>query len=568
MSQRIEFAKNLDFSTDIITEVIDIVARRGSGKTYTATKLAEGMLKVGAQVVVLDPVGNWYGLRLGSKGQAEGGLDIKIFGGRKGDIPLEHTAGRLIAKTIVATGISVILDLTKMKKDEQCQFVTEFSEAILEERQEHPAAMHIYWEEAYRFMPQKIRKGAKSSMLEATEELVTMGRNFGIGHTIVCQRAAQVSKTCLTQASILVAMNTMSVDRKIILEWIDHKGMDPETKEATKLEELGTGQAYVWWPEEFGIRKVKVAKKFTYDVKAAKFGDKAKHTKLKPIDMGALEVSMAATIEKAKSEDPKLLQRRIAELERKLSAADNARPKTVEVEVEVNVVDDDTIEELRQLGARMEHSAREISEALGRVAKPTGVQTGNPITTARSAATERAPLPGAFSPVPRSPRTVTPPSDVSLKTSARRVLQVFAAVSPGGLTKKQAATGAILKSTTGSFTTYWSSLKNQSLITESDDRWCITEEGLAYLGKDVPVRPSDPEELLGFWCERLKTSAGSILRHMFSRPAESFTKSELGEAVGLKHTTGSFTTYMSSLTSNNLAVKDSAGRYQVGEDLR
>lgn len=289
MSKKIAFASNLEFDTDIITEVIDIIAKRGSGKTYTATKLAEGMLKIGAQVVVLDPVGNWYGLRLGSNGKPDGGLDIKILGGRNGDIPLEHTAGRLIAKTIVDTGMSVILDLTKMNKTQQRRFVTEFAESLLEERKREPAAMHVFWEEAYRFMPQKIAKGTQSEMLEATEELITMGRNFGIGGTIVCQRAAQVSKTVLTQASILVAMNTIGADRKVILDWIDHKGMDKDTKEMTKLSGLGKGQAFVWWPEEFGIIKVKVAKKLTYNASATPtFGAKTGKKKLKTINLGAL----------------------------------------------------------------------------------------------------------------------------------------------------------------------------------------------------------------------------------------------------------------------------------------
>jgi DNA helicase HerA-like ATPase len=180
LKTKIHLASNLSFGTDVITEVIDLIAKRGSGKTYTATKLAEGILTVGAQVVVVDPVGNWYGLRLEADGKAEGGLDITVLGGRNGDIPLEHTAGKLIAKTIVETGISAILDVSTLSKPKQRRFITEFSEALLEFRKKDPAAMHIFWEEAYRFMPQKMSKGSKNEMLEATEELVTMGRNYAV----------------------------------------------------------------------------------------------------------------------------------------------------------------------------------------------------------------------------------------------------------------------------------------------------------------------------------------------------------------------------------------------------
>ena len=177
MSRRtkIHLAPNLIFDTDIITRVIGIVAKRDAGKTYTATKLAEGMLLIKAQIVAIDPVGNWYGLRLGANGKPEGGLDIKILGGRNGDIPLEYTAGALIAKTIVESGMSFILDLSMMRKAHQERFATDFAVAMLEERKRDPAAMHIFFEEAYRFFPQKLTKGSKSALLEATEELITMG---------------------------------------------------------------------------------------------------------------------------------------------------------------------------------------------------------------------------------------------------------------------------------------------------------------------------------------------------------------------------------------------------------
>ena len=216
---KLHLASNLAFGTDVITEVINIIAKRGSGKTYTATKLAEEMLAIGAQTVVVDPVGNWYGLRLGSDGRPKGGTDITILGGRNGDIPLEYTAGKLIAKTLVETGMSVILDVSLLPKPKQRRFITDFSEALLEYRKRDPAPMHIFWEEAYRFMPQKMAKGSKNEMLEATEELITMGRNFGIGGTIITVRSALVSKTVLSQASILVAMNTTGKsDKKTITD--------------------------------------------------------------------------------------------------------------------------------------------------------------------------------------------------------------------------------------------------------------------------------------------------------------------------------------------------------------
>nr|WP_246357033.1 DUF87 domain-containing protein [Pyxidicoccus fallax] len=54
---------------DAVTQTFAFLARRGAGKTYGASKLAEGMLDTGAQLLVLDPVGVWRGLRLAADGR-------------------------------------------------------------------------------------------------------------------------------------------------------------------------------------------------------------------------------------------------------------------------------------------------------------------------------------------------------------------------------------------------------------------------------------------------------------------------------------------------------------------
>lgn len=51
-----------------------------------------------------------------------------------------------------------------------------------------------------------------------------------------------------------------------------------------------------------------------------------------------------------------------------------------------------------------------------------------------------------------------------------------------------------------------------------------------------------------------------------TRATESFTKEEIGEAVGLTHTSGTFGTYLSALTSNNLVARH-GNTYRISEDL-
>lgn len=558
---KIHLASNLSFSTDVITEVIDVIAKRGSGKTYLATKLAEEMLAVGAQVVAIDPVGNWYGLRLGANGKSGGGLDIKILGGRNGDIPLEASAGVLVAKTIVETDMSVILDVSLLSKAKQRRFITEFSAALLEYRKRDPAAMHIFWEEAYRFMPQKQAKGSKNEMLEATEELVTMGRNFGIGSTIIALRSALVSKNVINQASVLVAMHTNAPgDRKVVDAWVEHQKLD---KAELHLAKLKTGEAWVWWPDEFGLKAVKVDRKKTYDASATpKFGEKRKRRKLKPIDLDALQDAMAETIEKVKGEDPRLLKRRVAELEAEVQKL-RSQPKEV---VEVPAISEAVLKRFERLAAELTKATEEIA-GVAQLSSPRAVVRATARALEHTVQKRVAKAANGHRTAPKA-ASAPPSDDTRIVAGALRMLKALAAVSPGGLTKKQVATAATMKSTSGTFGTYWSRLNVAGFIREgADRRWFITEEGMVYLGDDIPSQPDSPEEKLDFWCARLRGKAAEMLRFLFLNADSTFTRQELAEAVGLTHTSGTFGTYLSSLTSNNLAVRTPQREYVVSPDL-
>lgn len=53
-----------------VTETLAIIAKRGAGKTYTGAVLVEEMIGAGLPVVVVDPVGVWWGLRVDAAGSS------------------------------------------------------------------------------------------------------------------------------------------------------------------------------------------------------------------------------------------------------------------------------------------------------------------------------------------------------------------------------------------------------------------------------------------------------------------------------------------------------------------
>src|SRR4051812_42011687 len=123
----IVLADGLALPIEAVAKKFAFMGISGSGKTYGAGRLVEQLLEHGAQTVIVDGVGIWWGLRLAADGKGDGFANVYIFGGDRDDIPLEPTAGALIADVIVDSRISVVLDVSEFTGAEQRRFVTDFA---------------------------------------------------------------------------------------------------------------------------------------------------------------------------------------------------------------------------------------------------------------------------------------------------------------------------------------------------------------------------------------------------------------------------------------------------------
>jgi len=201
-----DFATELKLPVDIATETLGFLGRKGRGKTYGAQRWFELLFKAGVQCVALDPVGNWWSLRVDQDGKSPG-LKVYVFGGPHGDVPLLPDKGAYIARVIVETGISVVLDVSRFRKAERKRFMTAFAEEFFHLKKNAPSPVHLFVEEAHVFCPQRPREG-EEPMLGAMEDVVRIGRNYGIGVTLISQRAATVNKDVLSQVECLIAYQT------------------------------------------------------------------------------------------------------------------------------------------------------------------------------------------------------------------------------------------------------------------------------------------------------------------------------------------------------------------------
>lgn len=360
----LRIAPTLELPLDAVTETFGILAKKGAGKSNAAVVMAEEMYDAGVPWVAIDPKGDWWGLRAAGDGRGPG-LPIIVFGGRHGDVPLEPTAGALLADLVLEQRLTCVLDVSEFIDSDVSRFLRAFAERLYRQATDDP--IHLFLEEAHEYLPQMVR-GDTAHLVHAWQRIVKQGRFKGIGCTLVSQRSAALNKDVLTQVDTLIVLRTTSPqDRAAVKAWVDVHA-DAGDMLAT-LPSLESGEAWLWSPEFLGkLERIRFRRRRTFDSGATpKVGQKRKPpATLADVDLDAIATQMAATIEKAKAEDPRELNKRIRDLERDLAAAIADRPEPVEIRVEVPVLAPEIVD---QLEAVLEPAAALLEEAQETLAK-------------------------------------------------------------------------------------------------------------------------------------------------------------------------------------------------------
>ncbi len=171
--------------SELITETVAIVGRRGSGKTNTATVMVEELLEAGGQVVVLDPVGVWWGPKSSADGKKKG-YPVVVLGGAHGDLPISEGDGKAIADWLVESGASAVIGLDGLdSRSAERRFITAFASQLYHRKRQSDrrTPLHVVLEEASLVAPQRVTAG-DAAMLGAIQKLVRRGARDGSGrHT-------------------------------------------------------------------------------------------------------------------------------------------------------------------------------------------------------------------------------------------------------------------------------------------------------------------------------------------------------------------------------------------------
>lgn len=364
------------------TMKVGLVGRTGSGKTNTAVVLAEQMIARSLPIAIIDPQGDWWGLR--------SHFPIAILGGEHGDVPLESTGGAIAADFVINERIPVLLDLFTMGEGEMVRFATDFAKRLWTKNRE---ALHVFLDEADLFAPQRSMGTDKSKCLSAWQNVCRRGRSRGIGLTMITQRSAVINKDLLTQADpMIIHRLTAPQDLAAVEDYLKYHGVTPAGRLSViaRVSKLEIGSALVLSPGELDIQPtiINVPRRKSFDSGATPESGKALKTpkQVADVDLDALKHAMSETIERAKDNDPKELRNRIRELESKLKQSDHA----VDPDAVANAVNKAVSERDREWKRAIQEHETIIGALKGRMDKAAALLSVNGEATPKSVIPEPA----------------------------------------------------------------------------------------------------------------------------------------------------------------------------------
>lgn len=516
---------------------IAILGANGSGKTSAAkVAIVETALHAGERIIVIDPTGVWWGLRLGRNGRSKA-FSIYIFGGEHGDYPLRARDAAMLAEAFGTSSDSAVFDTSQMTVSERTAFFTEFAEAI---RRKNKGPLKLIIDEAHLFMPQAGAQfgGATPAMLHAGNNLVSLGRSKGLRITLISQRPAKLHKDSLSQAHSLVAMRLMAPqDRKAIADWVADQA-DPETgKEIiASLPSLKPGEGWVWAPQDNVLERKKFPLPTTFDSsRAPEIGDGTGPT-LPPLNLDALKGKLTKLEEERKANDPASLKAEIIRLRQQIEDQRN-EPR----------IDNGAIQKAERRGYITGHAAAQSEFTTALLALRANI-VGQFDQAVRhlDMTQEKLPLPSPATVKAVPPRVRQTPVEAPRRSPSpatggdgpipkgEKACLITIAQHSGGVTRQQLTVITGYKRSTRD--AYIQRLKERGYVDQDGERVLATADGVAALGSDYEPLPTG-EALRQRVLRELPEGESRILSMLCSLYPENVSRDELTDGTGYKRST-------------------------------
>lgn len=522
-TKKLSLHSNLKLPIDAACETFAILGKRGSGKSNTAVVMFEQMVRVGAPAVVLDPMDNWYGVKSSFDGKGPG-LEVPIFGGSHGDLPLEPTGGKLVADILMSEGISAILAVKDFSKGQRKRFASDLL-ARLYQKNHDP--LHIFLEEAEIFAPQTVRAN-DAELAGDVRDVVLRGRASGLGLTAIVQRTSLVNKDVLTQMETLVCHRlTGKTDIDAAKAWTQHHCDDEQSKELlASLAKLEDGEAWVSSPHWLNIfGRFQIDRRSTFDSAATpKPGERRRKPKsFAELDLGSIKVAMADTIEREKAEDPKELKKTIREQGKLIKQLESKKAVPDQSAIE-RAVDKAVAENTKHWKSEIAKLERSVQQSNKKLMQIHGLSDLNGDASVRVA--EPPPAPKRFpdrKPTTPGRRETVDTGDVPFGKAEQSVLQaLYWMQDDEEIDKGKISFYTGYKPTASTINVALSRLRKAGFI----EGVSITDEGLSAVPNPEDEKPTG-DRLHEWASKKVGKAENAILNLLLGEPGDSFTLQEI-----------------------------------------
>lgn len=524
----------------ILNQHLVVLGKTGSGKSSVLRYLVEWLLDHGKRVVITDPKGDWWGLKVGVDGKSPG-YPVVLFGDFKNpdatDIPINVTSGKHVGELVATGNRPCVIGFRGWPQGSMTRFWIDFASTLFNS---NSGELYLVGDEFHNFAPKgKILDPDAGKCLHWSNRVLSEGRGIGIVCLIASQRPQKVHNDTLTSCESLVAMRVIhKADRQAVKDWIDGCGDGTSGAEIlADLAQMKRGMGWTWSPEiGFGPQRVEYPKFRTFDsfappqlqIKVTKRG-------WAETDIEAVKVKLAKEIEQAKANDPAELKRQIAELKQQIAKGATApRAQAPAGDRERAAIRRDALKPIRSV-LRPLHAAIKYAEDATILARD-AAQTATSIKTQFEALlNEPAMVPTNPTTAPvQAPRPVLAPHVEGVDGPSRmeRKMLIALAQHPDGLSKGQLLIHADYASS-GPTSSAFTNMQRQGWIRSEGGLVQITDNGLHALGdfEPLPVGSALREYLIESDRSRLSTMERKMLRVVCAHYPSGIPKGEaLAEA--------------------------------------
>lgn len=593
-----KLASNLEMKAlDYANQGNSFIGIRSSGKSWGATKAAEELMDADIPIVAIDPIGVWPYLKSGINGNK--GYPVVVIGGQQADLPLSEDTIEDMVKAALKGRISIVIDLkgiSTSNKSIWTRIVVKVVETLMELNDLY-GPRHVFIEEAAEFVPQKLNPGL-NLVYSRIESMARMGRNVGLGYTLINQRAEEISKAIFELSEqVFVFRQAGKNSLKSIKDWLDYRGL--KDKEITQtLPKMPTGHCWVI-NQEVEIQchilpkktfhpdpKERTQKLPTNTIKADPSAFIAEIQQMLK-DMEAEEKQEPDTKEKGNSKKTSAiiedLRSTIAALQEKNNVLTNRLKFYTESIVDAHnyigrfaPMAAKELQEFNELENYpviiQEPGSPKISNVQIRVGKDkTAMITADVDLDQQESVNADWDIDKGVEfakkeqDIDRSNiRTVTRVNHTEKDNAGMRMLRA-AAMFPKGITKSRMCIIAGIKSGGSTYRNGASFLRTNNYVTDDGEVFFITPQGKLAAGPVEKIK-----DMVGFWLEKVgsTSAAGRLLRNLDKVYPNTYTHEQLARLANIEAKGSTWRNAASVLRKNKLIEEPRKGTFKLSNEMK